>query len=93
MILGGGAGRNLCELLAKQCMYIFKHIFCPGIQQLLVSLEKLSPMLEGRDDDLQFLRDMLVSNEFHSLITVSRSGDVFVACFCNTSCYSFLACA
>ena len=47
-----------------------------GIQQLLASLENLTPMLKGRDDDLQFLRDMLQSNEFHSLMTVSLYGNI-----------------
>ena len=63
--LGGVAG-DLCTCV------LHAPSLSTGIQQLLVSLDKLSPMLEGRDDDLQFLRDMLVSNEFHSLMTVSR---------------------
>ena len=41
-----------------------------GIQQLLLSLEKLSPKLEGREDDIQFLKDMLQTEEFHSVMRV-----------------------
>ncbi len=42
-----------------------------GIQQLLESLEQLTPNLPERKDDLQFVRNMLHTNEFHSLVTVS----------------------
>ena len=45
-------------------------IFYAGIQQLLVSLEKLSPRLEGRQEDIQFLKDMLQTEEFHSIMRV-----------------------
>ena len=41
-----------------------------GIQSLLDSLEKLSPRLEGRKDDLEFLQNLVSSNEFHSLMQV-----------------------
>ena len=41
-----------------------------GIQELLASLEKLSPELEGREDDIQFLKDMLQTEEFHSVMRV-----------------------
>lgn len=43
---------------------------CAGIQNLLHSLQKLSPRLEGRTEDLQFLQNLVKSNEFHSLIQV-----------------------
>lgn len=43
---------------------------CAGIQQLLASLEKISPKLEGREDDIQFLKDMLEMEEFHSVMKV-----------------------
>lgn len=50
------------------------HVFpCPGIQQLLVSLEKLSPKLEGREDDIRFLKDMLQTEEFHSIMRVWKT--------------------
>ena len=45
-------------------------LVCAGIQQLLLSLEKLSPKLEGREDDIQFLKDMLQTEEFHSVMRV-----------------------
>ena len=41
-----------------------------GIQNLLNSLQTLSPRLEGREKDLQFLQDLVNSNEFHSLMQV-----------------------
>jgi hypothetical protein len=41
-----------------------------SILSLLDSLQKLSPRLEGRKDDLQFLQALVESNEFHSLIKV-----------------------
>ena len=52
-----------------------------GIEMLLDSLQKLSPQLEGREDDLLFLRNLVSSNEFHSLIQVAyrlalESGDL-----------------
>ena len=46
------------------------HTTHAGIQQLLKSLETLSPRLDGRQEDLQFLSSMLQSNEFHSLLKV-----------------------
>ena len=48
-------------------------LVCAGIQQLLLSLEKLSPKLEGREDDIQFLKDMLQTEEFHSVVRVYNS--------------------
>ena len=36
----------------------------------MVSLEKLSPRLEGREEDIQFLKDMLQTEEFHSIMRV-----------------------
>ena len=57
----GGAGLALAS-----CSFLR-----PGIQSLLDSLQKLSPRLEGRKDDLQFLQTLVESNEFHSLIQVS----------------------
>ena len=41
-----------------------------GIQHLLHSLQKLSPQLKGREEDLKFLQHLINSNEFHSLIQV-----------------------
>lgn len=42
-----------------------------GIEQLLVSLEQLERgSLEGKEDDLAFLRGMLKTPEFHSLLKV-----------------------
>ena len=46
------------------------HTTHAGIQQLLKSLETLSPRLDGRQEDLQFLSNMLQSDEFHSLLKV-----------------------
>ena len=48
------------------------HDMDPDIQQLLSSLEKLSPRLQGREEDLSFLKKMLQSNEFHSLMKVGK---------------------
>ena len=42
--------------------------FTSGILSLL---DSLSPRLEGRKDDLQFLQALVESKEFHSLIKVS----------------------
>lgn len=42
----------------------------PGIQELLLSLEQLSPQLEGREEDLAFVRELIQTNEFHSLMKV-----------------------
>ena len=44
-----------------------------GIEQLLHSLEKLGPQLKDRQGDLQFLHDMLNSNEFQSILTVRNT--------------------
>ena len=62
----GGRGSFCIHMAINTHLYIF----APGIQQLLVSLEKLSPRLEGREEDIQFLKDMLQTEEFHSIMKV-----------------------
>lgn len=46
--------------------------FSAGIEQLLLSLEQLEQgqQLEGKEDDLAFLRGMLKTPEFKSLLKV-----------------------
>ena len=50
------------------------HPLHAGIEQLLQSLEQLeNGYLQGKEEDLAFLRDMLKTPEFHSLLQVSTN--------------------
>lgn len=41
-----------------------------GIQQLLVTLEKVSLMMKDREEDLKFVKKVVQSNDFQSLMHV-----------------------
>ena len=59
----------------------FISILCPPspeIHHLLESLQRLSPHLRDRKEDLDFLQTLLKSNEFHSLIQVCQTMDIYI---------------
>ena len=41
-----------------------------GIQQLMSTLEKVSPMMKDREEDLSFVKRVVQSNDFQSLMHI-----------------------
>ena len=45
-------------------------ILISGIHQLMLTLEKVSPMMKDREEDLKFVKKVVQSNDFQSLMHI-----------------------
>jgi len=72
--LGCRAFHKLCSsylLQTRLCSSVFVVCQWIGVQKLLSSIEQLRARVEGKDQDIEFLSELLASSQLQSLIKVT----------------------